>query len=139
LRNPALGGPSAAFGAKILSLTADNARVFLVNAGVVLWGSRLSTYLFHRVLKLGEDKRLHKFYRDKDEPYLDSKRSNFPLNLASFWVIQAAWGYVCMLPVTLLNSIPANTGTAVASKLSLKWKGPISLRECSKCLQNTEA
>jgi steroid 5-alpha reductase family enzyme len=117
---------------KVLSLTVDNARVFLVNAGVVLWGTRLSTYLFHRVLKLGEDTRLHAFYREKGESYLELKRSFYPVKLASFWTIQALWGYICMLPVTLLNSVPAGTAAAVVDKLkyhndlSLRWRGPVS-------------
>ena len=36
------------------------ARVFIANGIVIIWGARLSSYLFHRVLKLGEDKRLDK-------------------------------------------------------------------------------
>mmetsp|Transcript_2257 Transcript_2257/g.4018 ORF Transcript_2257/g.4018 Transcript_2257/m.4018 type:complete len:306 (+) Transcript_2257:80-997(+) len=81
-------------------------KLLLVNAGVILWGSRLASYLFNRVLQLGEDKRLRKFFRKPGESYLDLKGSFFPIRLSIFWVIQAAWGYLCMLPVTLLNSVP---------------------------------
>ena len=43
-----------------LNLDLGTARVLIVNSLVIIWGARLSTYLFHRVLKLGEDKRLDK-------------------------------------------------------------------------------
>lgn len=81
-------------------------KLLLVNVGVMLWGSRLASYLFSRVLKVGEDKRLNKFFRKPGEAYLDIKASFFPVRLATFWTIQAAWGFLCLLPVTLLNSVP---------------------------------
>jgi len=81
-------------------------KLLLVNIGVMLWGSRLASYLFSRVLKVGEDKRLNKFFRKPGETYLDLKASFFPVRLATFWTIQAAWGFLCLLPVTLLNSVP---------------------------------
>lgn len=83
-------------------------RVNLVNLGVMIWGTRLSLYLFHRVLQLGEDKRLNKFYREKGEPWFDSKRSNYPIRLSFFWFLQALWGFLGMLPVTFLNSSSFN-------------------------------
>ena len=43
-----------------LNLDLVSARVLIANSLVIVWGARLSTYLFHRVLKLGEDKRLDK-------------------------------------------------------------------------------
>jgi steroid 5-alpha reductase family enzyme len=80
-------------------------RVMLVNVGVMLWSSRLATFLFSRILHTSEDKRLNKFFRKPGEGYLDSSQSFFPIKLFSFWSIQAVWGFVCMLPVTLLNSV----------------------------------
>ena len=85
----------------------SNLRMSLVNGAVILWGTRLSGFLFYRVMTLGEDNRLNDFFRAPEEPYLDRNRSFFPLKLASFWTIQAAWGFTCMLPITLLNSMPA--------------------------------
>ena len=35
-------------------------RQMLVNVSIAIWGSRLASYLFNRVLQLGEDKRLNK-------------------------------------------------------------------------------
>lgn len=81
-------------------------KLLLVNVGVILWGSRLASYLFSRVLKVGEDKRLNKFFRKPGESYFDLKASFFPVRLATFWTIQAAWGVLCLLPVTLFNSVP---------------------------------
>jgi steroid 5-alpha reductase family enzyme len=78
----------------------------LINLGVIFWGTRLSTYLFGRVLAVGEDKRLDKFYKEKDEKYLDYNKSFYPLKLGFFWSIQALWGIIGMLPITFLNSIP---------------------------------
>lgn len=83
-----------------------NLRAAILNGAVILWGSRLASFLFYRVLKLGEDKRLDKFFRQPGEKFLDSSRSFFPLHLASFWTIQAIWGFVCMLPVTLVSALP---------------------------------
>lgn len=91
-----------------------NLRLYTINGLVTLWGIRLSTYLFNRVLQVGEDKRLKPFFRERDESFLDQQKSFFPLKLASFWSIQAMWGFICMLPVTILNSVPA---VKVSSKL----------------------
>lgn len=38
----------------------------------------------------GEDQRLARFFPAKDEGWLDSARSLFPVNLAAFWTIQAS-------------------------------------------------
>eukprot|EP01033_Poteriospumella_lacustris_P012479 gene12479-8919_t len=89
----------------------DN-RLLLVNALVGVWGVRLASYLFHRINYIKEDKRLAKFYPGPGEGFLDAARSNFPLRLGSFWSIQALWGFLTMLPVTLLNSAALNAGSA---------------------------
>jgi steroid 5-alpha reductase family enzyme len=78
----------------------------LVNLGVILWGTRLSTYLFNRALSVDIDKRISKTYKEKDEKYLDINKSFYPLKLGFFWSLQALWGIIAMLPVTFLNSIP---------------------------------
>eukprot|EP00981_Chlorochromonas_danica_P011792 scaffold4275_cov179-Ochromonas_danica.AAC.3 len=79
-------------------------RLAWINAGVMLWGSRLSSFLFYRVLSLGHDERLKKFFPEPQEPLLDRKRSCYPLYLGLFWAIQGLWGTLCMLPVTLVNA-----------------------------------
>ena len=77
LRNPAvftrkIGNEAVSralqFGGFDLSL--QTARVLIVNSIVVAWGVRLSTYLFNRVLKLGEDKRLDKVSQRSFKSYL---------------------------------------------------------------------
>lgn len=70
MRNPALLTPvtpaaNAGVMGKCLQIGAirvctGTARVLIANSLVIIWGARLSTYLFNRVLKLGEDKRLDK-------------------------------------------------------------------------------
>ena len=87
-----------------------NIRLALANGVVLVWGVRLATFLFGRVLALGEDKRLNKFYREEGEGFLDPKRSLFPLKLAGFWSIQAAWAFLCLLPITYLNSLSVMGG-----------------------------
>jgi hypothetical protein len=96
-----------------ISLTYTNTQspFFFFLSPQILWGIRLAGYLFHRVLCLGEDKRLHSFYRRPNEGFLDRKKSFFPLKLAGFWTIQAAWAFVCLLPVTYLNSLSVAGGT----------------------------
>ena len=72
LRNPALYTPiaisssvKAGFLAEFFRVgkfhvSLNSGRVLIANGLVILWGARLSTYLFNRVLKLNEDKRLNK-------------------------------------------------------------------------------
>ncbi len=114
----------------------DN-RLFWINAGVILWGSRLALFLFNRILLIEEDHRLKKFFPVAGEGWLDSKRSNFPVNLAAFWSIQAAWGCICMLPVTFVNSIDltktpllslSNTAETISEGLGSRINVPASLR-----------
>lgn len=57
IRNPAVLTNIAQKGL-VKGITLDTARVLMVNGIVILWGTRLSAFLFQRVLKLGEDKRL---------------------------------------------------------------------------------
>lgn len=128
---------------KLLSVNTDlsAARVILANSLVIIWGVRLSSFLFTRVLKLGEDKRLDKFYKQPGESFLDIKKSFFPVYLGGFWFIQASWGFVCCLPLIFLNSIPkighmgakslgeilAVNKLAAAFPLSLRLQGPLSI------------
>jgi steroid 5-alpha reductase family enzyme len=81
-------------------------RLFWVTAAVIIWGTRLASFLFTRVLIVGEDKRLRIFFPEKNEGYFDACKSNFPLNLAGFWFLQALWAIICLLPVMFINSIP---------------------------------
>ncbi|CAM9400284.1 unnamed protein product, partial [Hapterophycus canaliculatus] len=65
-------------------------------------GIRLASYLFAQIIKIagsgagskkgGEDQRLARFFSGKDEGWLDSARSFFPVSLADFWTI-----HVCAL------------------------------------------
>lgn len=80
-------------------------RLFWINTGVIIWGTRLASYLFHRILYTHEDKRLAKFFPQEGEGFFDKKRSNFPVSLGTFWTIQALWGIICLLPVSMMNSI----------------------------------
>jgi steroid 5-alpha reductase family enzyme len=101
-------------------------KLTLVNLGIMLWGTRLAMFLFKRVLQVGEDKRLSQFFRKPGEGYLDAQKSFFPVKLGVFWVLQAAWGILCLLPVSLLNSIPAAHPSSVAqSLLSLTGHSPL--------------
>eukprot|EP00732_Lithocolla_globosa_P006341 Lithocolla_globosa_v1_NODE_7296_length_966_cov_28.228321.p1 type:complete len:279 gc:universal NODE_7296_length_966_cov_28.228321:921-85(-) len=84
----------------LLSLTPS----LLMTGCVTLWGARLASYLFSRVLALGEDARLRfLFPSSSDEPYLTG-RSKYPLKLAGFWFFQSLWAYLCMVPVTVAQS-----------------------------------
>lgn len=97
-------------------------KLALINLGVAVWGARLATFLFRRVLQVGEDKRLNKLFRQPGEGYLDPKRSLFPLKLGMFWTIQAAWGFLCLLPVALINAVPATHSSEMARSL-LSFEG----------------
>mmetsp|Transcript_40526 Transcript_40526/g.41357 ORF Transcript_40526/g.41357 Transcript_40526/m.41357 type:complete len:260 (+) Transcript_40526:98-877(+) len=102
-----------------LGSRSGNLRLTLLTSAIILWGSRLSSFLFYRVLQLGEDKRLKSFFRAKDEPYLDLSRSFFPVHLASFWAIQALWAWTSLLPLSFLSAVPAKRlGPAAILSLS---------------------
>jgi steroid 5-alpha reductase family enzyme len=78
------------------------------------WGVRLSSYLFGRVLKTGTDARLERFFpADEEEPWLTGP-SRFPLKLASFWLAQGAWAWVCLLPVTATAALVGKGGRVAA-------------------------
>jgi steroid 5-alpha reductase family enzyme len=49
-----------------------------INALVLIWGIRLSGYLFYRIIKIDEDKRF------------DGTREN-PLKFLGFWIFQMIW------------------------------------------------
>lgn len=71
-------------------------RGFALTAVVTAWGVRLGGYLFSRVLETGGDARLDPFFPKQGQP---------PIKLAGFWTAQAAWGWVCMLPVTCAHAL----------------------------------
>ena len=74
---------------------------------IVIWGVRLSLYLFVRILKMGEDSRF------------DERRNNL-VALAAFWGLQACTIWILMLPFTVSVSIPAEIHKA-------RWGLPESL------------
>jgi steroid 5-alpha reductase family enzyme len=80
-------------------------RLFWINCAVILWGSRLGIYLFQRILKTHEDRRLKSFFPQSDEKWFDIRKSNFPINLGGFWFLQALWAIICLLPVMMINSL----------------------------------
>ncbi|KAH8887798.1 hypothetical protein GQ53DRAFT_268861 [Thozetella sp. PMI_491] len=75
-------------------LAARDWRQLVLSGAVLAYSTRLSSYLFLRVLKKGGDSR---FDTTKHKP----GRFFF------FWMAQATWVSVCLLPVILLNSAAA--------------------------------
>ncbi len=57
----------------------------LAAMAIILWGIRLGSYLFFRILKTGKDERF------------DDKRNN-PKRLAGFWILQTLAVWIIMLP-----------------------------------------
>jgi steroid 5-alpha reductase family enzyme len=66
----------------------------LIVIAVTLWGLRLASYLFIRILKIGRDKRF------------DDRRDNF-WEFAKFWVLQAISIWIILLPYIWLINQPA--------------------------------
>lgn len=58
---------------------------------VVIWGCRLSVFLFYRISVFQSDNRFDSF-RDK------------PLNFFAFWILQMVWVWTVSLPIIYLNS-----------------------------------
>jgi steroid 5-alpha reductase family enzyme len=61
-----------------------------INALVLLWGVRLSGFLFYRIITINEDKRF------------DSMRED-PLRFLGFWIFQMAWVWVVSSTVVFVN------------------------------------
>lgn len=74
---------------------------------VIVWGIRLSAFLFYRIMLTEED---HRF---------DGIRDN-PCKFLVFWVIQMLWVWVVSLPLTFINSTQSNRedGALVASDIA---------------------
>jgi len=96
-------------------------RTKVLNICISLWGVRLAGYLFPRVLQVGGDDRLEKFYPEKGERWLDSSKSFYPVGLSMFWSIQALWGWIVSFPITMANFAPR------AGPLPLQWHGKLFL------------
>lgn len=68
-----------------------NARQIIASVFIMVWGARLSGFLFFRILKTGKDDRF------------DDKRNRF-FPFLGFWIFQMLWVWSVSLPVTVLNS-----------------------------------
>jgi steroid 5-alpha reductase family enzyme len=73
------------------SAARDNARNIVVSVLLMVWGARLSGFLFFRILKTGKDNRF------------DEMREKF-ISFLGFWTLQLLWVWIVSLPVTVLNS-----------------------------------
>lgn len=116
-------------------LTLIDNRIFWLNAAVIAWGSRLAMYLFRRILCIGEDKRLSKFFPAQDEGNFDRSRSNFPINLAFFWSIQALWSTICLLPINFANSMLGHSSASIsraAQSLTMSIASLVNIPDSSK-------
>lgn len=76
---------------------AKDARNIVASIFLMIWGARLSGFLFFRILKTGQDDRFNEM-RDKFFKFL------------GFWLFQMLWVWTVSLPITILNS-PSTTRT----------------------------
>jgi len=81
---------------KSFSFGADEGRGAMLTAMVMVWGLRLSSFLFMRVIKDGKDRRFN------------VARHSPPLFFA-FWTIQGLWIIIGATPVLLVNLLPSQT------------------------------
>jgi steroid 5-alpha reductase family enzyme len=58
---------------------------------VIVWGVRLSAFLFYRILMIGTD---HRFDEMRDHP----------IQFLYFWIFQMIWVWIVSLPIVYLNS-----------------------------------
>lgn len=96
-------------------------RSVILTLAVGLWGARLGAHLFERILKSDKDPRLEPYFRDRKagEGWFDTSKSFYPVKLAGFWLIQAAWGWVVSLPVTLTIFNPVAAPVGVGGMIAL--------------------
>eukprot|EP01024_Parvocaulis_polyphysoides_P019399 TRINITY_DN1878_c0_g1_i5.p1 TRINITY_DN1878_c0_g1~~TRINITY_DN1878_c0_g1_i5.p1 ORF type:complete len:332 (+),score=26.40 TRINITY_DN1878_c0_g1_i5:95-997(+) len=74
----------------------------IATASVILWGIRLGGFLFYRILQTNKDDRLNFMFKKEGEKWFTG-RSNYPFKLLGFWTIQSMWGWVVMLPITVMH------------------------------------
>jgi len=67
-------------------------RQLLVSTLCCIWGIRLSSYLFNRIIKIQNDVRF------------DSLNRGFTIQYMMFWIFQAFWIFIVSSPIILLNS-----------------------------------
>mmetsp|Transcript_12649 Transcript_12649/g.18938 ORF Transcript_12649/g.18938 Transcript_12649/m.18938 type:complete len:321 (+) Transcript_12649:105-1067(+) len=79
---------------------ASASRAIIIVGCVSAWAARLGSFLFQRIMNSDKDPRLEYMFRKEGEPFLFGP-SAFPLKLGTFWVIQAAWAWVSLLPATV--------------------------------------
>lgn len=89
----------------------------LLTLCVCLWSLRLSSFLFMRVLKAGEDHRLRQFFPNPNKPQqgwftITNGQTPKIAKLAFFWSLQAIWAILVLSPVSMANlygkSLPSN-------------------------------
>jgi len=78
----------------------------IVAALVVIWGIRLGSYLFIRILRIGKDDRF------------DDKRGNFKRFLG-FWILQALTVWLVMMPAVAALSLPGGLSFSPLTTLGL--------------------
>ena len=108
------------------SKQADKTKKLLTFA-VCLWSIRLSTFLFLRCLRAGEDKRLRQFFPNPSKPeqgWFTMHNGAAPkiLKLAMFWSIQALWGIFVLSPVLMANLY----GKSLPKISRVSWIGFVS-------------
>lgn len=81
---------TAAFAATAIQLLqkAKDPRAKFLNIAVIVYGVRLGTYLFSRVLKIGHDSRLNFLFPKPGETWADPNGAMFPFQLGGFWFLQ---------------------------------------------------
>lgn len=95
----------------IVTLTVGGAyegRQIVTSVCVIIWGTRLCSFLLYRIILWGEDRRF------------DDKRENI-LKLAGFWVFQAVWVWTVSLTVTIINSKSGDDITAPSALAYVGW------------------
>ncbi|MQY76844.1 MAG: DUF1295 domain-containing protein [Spirochaeta sp.] len=69
----------------------------LLTIFIIIWGLRLGSYLFLRILKIGKDDRF------------DDKRNNV-LSFLGFWILQAATVWIVLIPAAVYFSLDKEPG-----------------------------
>eukprot|EP01103_Thecamoeba_quadrilineata_P000564 TRINITY_DN10490_c0_g1_i1.p1 TRINITY_DN10490_c0_g1~~TRINITY_DN10490_c0_g1_i1.p1 ORF type:complete len:240 (-),score=33.48 TRINITY_DN10490_c0_g1_i1:30-749(-) len=76
----------------------------IVTGQIVIWGLRLSLFLFSRILRDGKDSR---FDRIRTKPKI----------FFIYWTVQALWVYLTLLPVLILNDNSNNPPIDIVDKI----------------------
>ena len=85
----------------LISTRTPTLRQWLLIGLVTLYGLRLSSFLFARIISTKSDARFDSFFIHEGEAWFTAP-TYYPLKLSFMWIMQIMWVFTVLLPVTIV-------------------------------------